>query len=165
MTQSVTLDELAVGSGQIAQAETQKRNVSASPNHRPDGSFAPGNQANPGGRPKTRLITDAYKEILAERGADELAKVVYTDATTAKRASDRLAAVQEITDRVEGKPVQSHLVQSPIDAGAARLLADLASRFMPVPVQVNVSVMSANGDTGTPLLVSSESVETDQGNQ
>lgn len=69
------------------------------------GQFVKGWAGGPG-RPKTASITAAYKEILEERGAGELAEVVYNDALTARNARDRLAAASEITDRVEGKATQ-----------------------------------------------------------
>jgi hypothetical protein len=96
----------------------------------PNGKFAPGNLANPGGRPKSKHITDAYKAILEEKGADELAEVVYKDATSATKASDRLAAVQEITDRVEGKPIQAHMVAMAVDPNAVNTIAALAAKLL-----------------------------------
>jgi hypothetical protein len=92
-----------------------------------NGYWLPGMSGNPSGRPKIKRISDAYAQILDERGAEQLAETVYRDAIGASKAADRLAAVQEITDRVEGKAVQSVRVESAIDAGSARLLAELAS--------------------------------------
>lgn len=71
-----------------------------------NGKFALGNPGGPGRPPNVVSPTAAYKQILAEKGADELAKVVYNDALTAKNARDRLAAASEITDRVDGKATQ-----------------------------------------------------------
>lgn len=77
------------------------------PTHAENGKFAPGNCANPNGRPRVEVSpTAAYKQILAERGANELAETVYNDALTARNARDRLAAASEITDRVDGKATQ-----------------------------------------------------------
>src|SRR6266700_6131966 len=89
----------------------QGTNRSESPNHLPNGSFAPGNNANPTGRPKIKRITDAYAAILNEHGAEALAERVYCDALTAKNPADRLAAVREISDRVEGKAVQTTRIE------------------------------------------------------
>jgi hypothetical protein len=107
--------------------------------------FAPGQSGNPSGRPKCKRISEAYASILEVHGAEKLAETVYRDALSATKAADRLAAVQEITDRLEGKAIQSHRVESSIDAGSARLLAELASSLQ-------------LGDTGTnrPVLESSE---------
>jgi len=71
-----------------------------------NGFFAPGNPGGPGRPRNIESPTAAYKQILAERGATELAQVVYNDALTAKNARDRLAAASEITDRVDGKATQ-----------------------------------------------------------
>lgn len=74
--------------------------------HDQNNKFAPGNCANPAGRPKTASITAAYKEILERDGAEKMAEVIYNDALAARTARDRLAAASEITDRVEGKATQ-----------------------------------------------------------
>lgn len=71
------------------------------------GKFAPGNCANPGGRPKTRHLTEAYKQILEVEGADKYARVIADIALDGKKDSDRIAAMQELTDRVEGKATQN----------------------------------------------------------
>ena len=70
-----------------------------------NGMFAKGNAGGPG-RPPIASPTEAYKQILAEKGATELAQTVYNDALTARNARDRLAAASEITDRVDGKATQ-----------------------------------------------------------
>lgn len=73
-----------------------------------DGKFVTGVSGNPLGRPKSRHITEAYKAILETEGADKFARVVAEIATgQASKASDKLAAIQEITDRVEGKATQN----------------------------------------------------------
>lgn len=95
--------------------------------------WQPGISGNPSGRPKIKRISDAYAAILDEHGATALAERVYCDALTAKNPSDRLAAVQEMTDRVEGKAVQTTRIEQALDGQTARVLADLASRLMPVP--------------------------------
>ena len=56
------------------------------------------------GRPVS--ITEAYKYILARDGALKYAEVIASDAVEAKNARDRLAAVAELTDRLEGKATQ-----------------------------------------------------------
>jgi len=71
-----------------------------------NGLFLPGNPGGPGRPPNVVSPTAAYKAILAEKGATELAQTVYNDAITAKNARDRLAAASEITDRVDGKAIQ-----------------------------------------------------------
>jgi hypothetical protein len=103
-------------------------------NHTPEGRFAPGNNANPSGGPKIKRISEAYAAILDQHGAEALAERVYCDALTAKNPSDRLAAIQEITDRVEGKAVQTNRIEQALDGQTARVLAELAGRLMPVPI-------------------------------
>jgi hypothetical protein len=133
-------------------------------NRRANGQFLPGCVANPTGRPKTKLVSDAYRAILDEHGADELANVVYRDAIYAGKASDRLAAVQEITDRVEGKSVQAHrMLGDTVDAQTAQMLAELASRLAPT---INIAIIGQDSTvTNRPLNVTTESDETTQGNQ
>lgn len=97
LTQSL-LSQKPIQNGEIQRERTELMRTE-------NGFFAPGNPGGPG-RPKTASITEAYKQILADRGAVELAQVVYNDATTAKAARDRLAAASEITDRTEGKATQ-----------------------------------------------------------
>lgn len=80
---------------------------------------------------KNKRISDAYASILEEYGADVLAERVYCDALTAKNPSDRLAAIQEITDRVEGKAVQTTRIEQALDGQTAKVLADLAERLIP----------------------------------
>lgn len=82
--------------------------------------------------PKNKRISDAYASILDQHGADALAERVYCDALTAKNPSDRLAAIQEITDRVEGKAVQTTRIEQALDGQTAKVLADLAARLLPL---------------------------------
>ena len=72
----------------------------------PDGKFAVGNPGGPG-RPPSKHISEAYRAILERDGAEKYAQVVAEDALLAPKARDRLAAIQEMTDRVEGKAVQN----------------------------------------------------------
>src|SRR5262245_7044070 len=55
-----------------------------------------------------KLISDALRAELAGGEAEKLAKELVEVATGASRASDRIAAIAEITDRTEGKAVQNH---------------------------------------------------------
>jgi len=105
--------------------------------------FQPGSSGNPAGRPKIKRISDAYAAILDQHGAEALAERVYCDALTAKNPSDRLAAIQEITDRVEGKAVQTTRIEQALDGQTARVLADLASRLMPT-IDANTSLIESS---------------------
>lgn len=107
-----------------------------------NGRFLPGFVTNPTGRPKLQRISDAYKDILDNEGAEKIAQTIYNDALTAKKPSDRLAAAQEMADRVEGKAVQSHRLSGDmVDGQTARLIAELAGKLITVSIgQVNIDV-------------------------
>ena len=91
----------------------------------------PGNNANPGGRPNYTSISEAYRRLLQNGGAEKLAAVIFNDALTARRAQDRRAAAAEITDRVEGKAIQAVRLEQTLDAGSVRAIADMAAMFAP----------------------------------
>ncbi len=105
--------------------------------------WKPGESGNPAGRPKIKRISDAYASILDQHGAEALAERVYCDALTAKNPSDRLAAIQEITDRVEGKAVQTTRIEQALDGQTARVLADLAARLLPA-IGANTSLIESS---------------------
>lgn len=87
--------------------EELAENSPQTPSRRANGQIMPGQVLNPGGRPKSKHITEAYKAILEDEGADKYARVVAQIALdSTSKPSDKLAAVQEITDRVEGKATQ-----------------------------------------------------------
>lgn len=70
--------------------------------------FKPGQSGNPGGRPKTKLITQAYQEILErvdEMSGKTFAEII-AEVVVQEAKSKNLPAVKEITDRTEGKPMQ-----------------------------------------------------------
>ena len=74
----------------------------------PEHRFKPGQSGNPGGRPKTKLITQAYRELLEQVDPKErktLAEILARKAVAQARKGN-LAALKEITDRTEGKSVQ-----------------------------------------------------------
>ena len=73
----------------------------------PEFRFKPGQSGNPGGRAKTKLISQAYQELLEELDtkkrrtiAQEIAKQIIQ-----KALKGDLAAAKEATDRTEGKAV------------------------------------------------------------
>lgn len=78
-----------------------------------DGRFLPGNCANPGGRPKCALVSDRIKEILKSEqadgrtGAEEIGDKLMSLQRQEKDGYLSLAAIKEMTDRAEGKPVQT----------------------------------------------------------
>ncbi len=131
----------------IAGISGQEQNSPAGVRGRP---FPPGESGNPSGRPKIKRISDAYAAILDDHGAEALAERVYCDALTAKNPSDRLAAIQEITDRVEGKAVQTTRIEQALDGQTAKVLADLAMRLMPLDGP-NTPLLEAGDLEDTPL--------------
>ncbi len=70
--------------------------------------FNPGQSGNPGGRPKTKLITQAYRELLEQLDPKERKTLAQKLARKAVQQAlkGNLAALKEITDRTEGKSVQ-----------------------------------------------------------
>jgi len=92
--------------------------------------FRPGQSGNPSGRPKTKCLSEAYRRILDDLGADTFAETIAKDGLHADRARDRLAAVQEITDRTEGRAVQAVRLEAEISEETARLLTELAKELL-----------------------------------
>ena len=92
------------------------------------GKILPGHSLNPGGRPKSKRIREAMLRRLEEEGAESVAEIPFKIALNPKeRARDRLSAAQEIADRTEGKPMQSHKIEATIDEGAVARLAEMIS--------------------------------------
>ncbi len=61
---------------------------------------------NPGGRPKSAFISEALRKALARGKADELAEILCALAAGRRKGTAlQLAAVREISDRTEGKPI------------------------------------------------------------
>lgn len=65
--------------------------------------WQPGQSGNPGGRPRRKPITDAYKELLnAEDGKGNTGAQALAWSILRKALLGDVAAAKEITDRVEG---------------------------------------------------------------
>lgn len=77
------------------------------------GKFLPGNCANPDGRPKSTLISERLKQVLSSEdpsgrtGADKIGDRLMRMTQQEKDEWLALAAIKEVTDRVEGKAVQN----------------------------------------------------------
>lgn len=89
-------------------SEGRKRSLA---NLRP---FKPGQSGNPNGRPKSTTVSDALRQALKgvdSRDGRTLAQVVAEElialATKGRGGHIKIRAIQEIVDRVEGKPRQS----------------------------------------------------------
>ena len=104
-------------SGAIVQNSLERGNTELSGKRDEFGKWLPGQSPNPSGRPKSRLISEELKEILASEdattrtGAQRLGHKLMTHAEQEKDGYLSLAAIKEITDRVEGKPVQTSNVR------------------------------------------------------
>jgi hypothetical protein len=80
--------------------------------------FKPGKSGNPGGRPKSKPLTEAYERLLADRKtADAVAKAMERQAR-----KGNVRAAQEMADRVEGK-IQFQVVGTGED-GAIRVIVE-----------------------------------------
>ncbi len=86
---------------EIPPQEPENRIVSA------NGRFQPGKSGNPGGRPKTRIISEAMRQILEETDPRTRKTLAHKLAKKAiqKAAAGSVNHLREITDRVEGKAV------------------------------------------------------------
>ena len=93
------------------------------------GKWVKGYCPNPGGRSKMRFIREALQEKLNEGDADKLAKMLMGLAKQNKNKALRLAAIREVADRTEGRPVQAMVVQSSVDDRTLDRMADLAERL------------------------------------
>lgn len=90
--------------------------------------FKPGVSANPGGRPRRKIISEAYKAILEhedletfkpQTNAEHIALEMVKEARGGKA---KVSAASELADRTEGKPRQSYEVKLSItDELAARI--------------------------------------------
>jgi hypothetical protein len=86
---------------------------------------------NPYGRPRTKLLSEAYRIVLADLEETGNRSVAETIATAmARRAmKGNIPAARELADRTEGKPVQALRVEAGLDEATARRLAELAERL------------------------------------
>ena len=78
-----------------------------SPNHRPEGGFAPGNNANPKGRPKGSLnLTKILREKLEEKmgdGDNRTKGQALMDALVRMGLAEDRRAIKDIQERIDGK--------------------------------------------------------------
>ena len=94
--------------------------------------FQPGVCPNPGGRPKSKFISDRLRTALEEGDADVIADKLLTSAKAGE-----ITAIKEVADRTEGKPQQSvkmsgsvafdSLSDDELKEKMRQLLAELAS--------------------------------------
>lgn len=102
----------------------------------PEYRFAPGQSGNPGGRPKTKPLTDAYRAILNQKDPNDKEGRTYAEIIAmaqVKRAIEGDSrAVGEIADRVEGKVTQpiSGPDEGPIDVKLSGMTPEERDRAM-----------------------------------
>jgi len=104
-----------------------------------DTRFQPGQSGNPLGRPKWKILSDAYRAKLAELvPGDKLGRnfaEAIADAAFAAALEGQIGAIQEIADRTEGKSAQAisvsgevQLTVAEIDVRLEELLKSASSR-------------------------------------
>jgi hypothetical protein len=97
--------------------------------------WAPGVSGNPGGRPKTRHISEALRQKLdapVEDGrtyAQVIADRLVNTAAYAKRDSQATEAAEAIASRIEGKPVQAVQFEQTVDENTLKRLMAIAERL------------------------------------
>ncbi|TFV71684.1 hypothetical protein E4K64_25490 [Bradyrhizobium frederickii] len=73
--------------------------------------FQPGNRANPGGRPKEKKFTEALRLALndeVESNGQKTTKLrVIADRLVSEAMNGESWAIQQVADRIEGKPAQA----------------------------------------------------------
>jgi len=88
---------------------------------------------NPHGRPRTKLLSEAYRVVLADlegTGNRSVAESIAT-AMARKAMKGNIPAARELADRTEGKPLQALRIEAGFDEATARRLADLAEKLCP----------------------------------
>ena len=95
------------------------------------GHFLPGVSGNPGGRPRTALLSQAYREELEEvsRGnkttAQKIAKRIVKVAMLGKKDSQAVMAASELADRTEGRAPQSVRLEPLMSEDTMRRILEL----------------------------------------
>jgi hypothetical protein len=86
---------------------------------------------NPHGRPRTKLLSEAYRLVLAdlERRGDRSVAEKIAEAMARKAMKGNIPAARELADRTEGRAVQAVRIEPEIDEATALRLFDLAERL------------------------------------
>ena len=120
--------------------------------------FAKGVSGNPGGRPKTRHISEALRDELdalapdgKQTNAQAIARRLVTTARDAKRDSQATQAAEMIADRIEGKPMQSLSLQPPLDENTVLRIHEMSFRLLSVQQLAELGVFSQPQQGSEPL--------------
>lgn len=103
------------------------------PDYKPGGvtgkGFKPGQSGNPSGRPKYKLLSEAYRAKLAEELPDgrTIAEAI-VDAMTKLAMKGKYMHASEIADRVEGKPRQAYDVELSVNDELAEIVEKARKR-------------------------------------
>jgi hypothetical protein len=95
--------------------------------------WKPGQTGNPRGRPKTKLLSQALRERLAELApGDPLERTnaqFLADTLFQRAAAGNINALAELMDRAEGKPMQSVTLAASLGITKEEKLANLAEKL------------------------------------
>jgi len=112
--------------------------------------FPKGVCPNPGGRPKTKHISEALREELDSLAPDgevtnaqAIARRLVKTARDAKRDSQSTQAAEVIADRIEGKPTQAVHLEQGMDENTMKIIANLAARLLDGDGSASVSTFPA----------------------
>lgn len=87
---------------------------------------------NPRGRPRTKLLSEAYRIVLAdleERGDRSVAETI-AQAMARKAMKGSISAARELADRTEGKAVQAVKLEAGMDEATAQRISALAEQLL-----------------------------------
>lgn len=114
----------------------RKRRKPTDPDYKPGGvtgkGFVPGQSGNPSGRPKSKLLSEAYRAALAElipgdkRGRTIAEKIA--DEIIKQALKGKYMHASEIADRVEGKPRQAYDVELSVNDELAEIVEKARKR-------------------------------------
>ncbi len=112
--------------------------------------FQPGQSGNPSGRPKSKVLSDAYRRELEKVDlTDERGRTfaeILAERAVAKAASGDVAALREIADRTEGKAKQTITLtldkREQIERAVDRLMSDAGADGQPITRDEAIAALS-----------------------
>lgn len=114
----------------------KKKRDTNDPNYKPGGctgkGFKPGQSGNPSGRPKSKLLSEAYRAKLGELVPGDKEGRTYAemicDAMVKLAMKGKHLHASEIADRVEGKPRQAYDVELSVNDELAEIVEKARKR-------------------------------------